>query len=86
MSNQSKRESRGSGGHGGGGPIQIGSGQKAKNFKATMKKLIEYLSIYKLSFIIVILFASSSAIFGIFGPKLLGNVTTKIFEGIIGKN
>ena len=85
MSNQNKRESRGSSGHGSGGPIQIGSGQKAKNFKGTMKKLVEYLSIYKFSFVIVIIFASSSAIFGIFGPKLLGNVTTKIFEGIVGE-
>lgn len=67
------------------GPISIGSGAKAKNFKGTMKKLFEYLNVYKISFIIVFVFATASAIFGIFGPKLLGKVTTKIFEGIVGK-
>lgn len=76
-----KRENRPSMGHRG-GPIPIGSGQKAKNFKGTMKKLIEYLSVYKFSFILVFLFAISSATFGIFGPKLLGKVTTKIFKDL----
>lgn len=82
--NQPRKSS--GGGHRGGGPIQIGSGQKAKNFKGTMNKLIKYLSIYKISFIIVILFSASSAIFGIFGPKILGKVTTKIFEGVMDKS
>lgn len=85
MSNQSRRPQGGSGGHGSGGPINIGSGAKAKNFKGTMKKLTGYLSIYKLSFFIVITFSIISSIFGIFGPKLLGLVTTKIFEGLMGK-
>lgn len=82
----SKKETRDPMGHRGGGQIQIGSGQKAKNFKDTMKRLGEYLSIYKFLFLIVFIFSISSAIFGIFGPKLLGKVTTKIFEGIIKKS
>jgi len=59
---------------------------KAKNFKATTKKLINnYLSKYKLAIIIVIIFAIGSTIFSIVGPKILGNATTEIFNGIISK-
>ena len=59
---------------------------KPKNFKATTKKLINnYLSKYKLAIIIVIIFAIGSTIFSIVGPKILGNATTEIFNGIISK-
>ncbi|NLP35743.1 MAG: ABC transporter ATP-binding protein [Clostridiales bacterium] len=60
-------------------------GEKAKDFKGTMKKLINTLSQYKLQFIIVLLFAIGSTIFFIIGPTVLGNATTKITEGIISK-
>lgn len=56
---------------------------KPKDFKGTMKKLIKYLSKYKLAIIIVILFAIISTIFAIIGPKILGNATTIIFEGVL---
>ncbi|MGL4362036.1 MAG: ABC transporter ATP-binding protein [Cellulosilyticaceae bacterium] len=69
----------GPGGHG------MGSGEKAKDFKGTMGKLGQYLKPYKLSIIMVIFFAIGSAAFSIVGPKILGKVTTKIFEGIMGK-
>ena len=60
--------------------------QKAKNFKATTKKLInKYLSKYKFALIIVFIFAIGSAIFNIVGPKILGNATTEIFNGLISK-
>ncbi|GAB6188568.1 ABC transporter ATP-binding protein [Marinitoga arctica] len=59
--------------------------QKAKDFKGTMKRLIQYLSPYKIVLIIAIIFAMASAALSIVGPKILGKVTTKIFEGIIGK-
>ena len=59
---------------------------KAKNFKGTTKKLIKnYLSKYKFALIIVIVFAIGSTIFNIVGPKILGNATTEVFNGIIGK-
>ena len=59
---------------------------KPKNFKATTKKLINnYLSKYKLAITIVIIFAIGSTIFSIVGPKILGNATTEIFNGIISK-
>ena len=71
------------GGHMGPGPM-IG-GEKAHNFKGTMKKLIEYLGVYKLSMLAVLVFAIASSIFTIVGPKILGKVTTKLFEGVMAK-
>ena len=59
---------------------------KPKNFKGTTKKLVtKYLSKYKIALIIVFIFAIGSTIFTIVGPKILGNATTEIFNGLIGK-
>jgi len=66
-----------------GGPMM--RGERAKNFKASMAKLIRYLDQYKISIIIVFIIAAASAVFSIIGPKILGRATTKIFEGIISK-
>lgn len=66
-----------------GGMVQ--AGEKANNFKGTMKDLIKYMSEYKISVIIVIIFAAVSASFSIIGPKMLGKATTKLFEGIVSK-
>lgn len=78
-----KRPPKSGGGHMGPGPM-VG-GEKARNFKGTMKKLIKYLSIYKLSMLLVFIFAIASSIFSIVGPKILGKVTTKLFEGVMAK-
>ncbi|MCC0709074.1 ABC transporter ATP-binding protein [Clostridioides sp. ES-S-0190-01] len=69
------------------GPMgkSIGAGQKANDFKGTMRKLIAYLSKFKISIILVIVFAIGSASFSIVGPKILGKATTKIFEGLVSK-
>ena len=70
------------------GPMgkQKGITPKAKNFKGTTKKLIKnYLSKYKFALLIVIIFAIGSTIFNIVGPKILGNATTEVFNGIVGK-
>lgn len=72
----------GGGGHMGGGMRKI---EKAKNFKGTMNKLLQYLKPYKLSILVVILFAIGSAAFTIVGPKILGNATTRLFEGLVSK-
>ncbi|WP_020062617.1 ABC transporter ATP-binding protein [Bacillus sp. 123MFChir2] len=72
----------GGGGHMGGGMRKI---EKAKNFKETMNKLLQYLKPYKLSILVVILFAIGSAAFTIVGPKILGKATTKLFEGLVSK-
>ena len=71
----------------GGGPMGAmgGMGEKPKNFKATLKKLVSYLKPYKVSIITVIIFAFGSAAFSIVGPKILGKATTKLFEGIVSK-
>ena len=69
-----------------GGPGAKGSTQKAKDFKGTTKKLIsQYMLKYKISLIIVLVFAILSTIFTIVGPKILGNATTEIYNGVISK-
>ncbi|RDY23360.1 ABC transporter ATP-binding protein [Romboutsia maritimum] len=71
---------RGPMGHG-----PMGGGEKAKDFKGTMKTLMSYLSEFKLSIILVIIFAIGSVTFSVVGPKVLGKATTKIFEGLVNK-
>lgn len=70
-------------GPGPGGPGAMMVGEKAKDFKGTFKKLMNYLGKYKFAIGIVIIFAIVSTIFNILGPKILGNATTKIFEGVM---
>ena len=84
MSNQQKSAPRrpmamGPGGRG------RGPGEKAKNFKGTMKKLLNYLKPFYLKIFIVIVFAVGSTVFAIIGPKILGQATTKLSEGIMAK-
>ncbi len=67
------------------GPGHGMGGEKARDFKGTMKKLIGYLSVYKMSIFIVVFFAIMSASFMIVGPKILGNATTILFEGVMAK-
>ena len=71
------------------GGMRRGAGkvvEKPKDFKGTTKKLLKnYIARYKLPVIIVILFAIGSTIFTIVGPKILGNATTEIFNGIVNK-
>lgn len=71
------------------GPVhggRMGMTEKAKDFKGTTKKLIRhYLIDYKWQLIIVLIFAIGGTIFTIVGPKILGNATTEIFNGLIGK-
>ena len=61
------------------------SNEKAKDFKSTMKKLMAYLSVYKIGIFFVIVFAIGSTIFNIVGPKILGKATTEIFKGLVRK-
>ena len=70
-------------GHRRGGPM--GPGEKAKDFKGTIKKLLKYLGKYKIALVFVIIFAIGSTIFTIVGPKILGNATTEIFNGLVRK-
>jgi ATP-binding cassette subfamily B protein len=72
------------GGPGGFGPMGMMKGEKARDFKGTFRKLYQYLGAYRLSFLVVIVFAIGSTIFAIVSPKILGKATTKLFEGVIG--
>ncbi len=67
------------------GPMAMMKGEKARDFKGTMLKLIEYLGSYKTAIVIVMVFAVASTIFTIIGPKILGQATTKLFEGVLGQ-
>jgi len=68
----------------GGGPM-MGSGEKAKDFKGSIGKLAKYIGKYKINIFFVIIFAVGSTVFSIIGPKVLGKVTTEIFNGLIAK-
>ena len=68
------------GGHG-----MRGSGEKAKDFKGTMRRLVSYLAKYRLSILIVLIFAIGSVTFSVIGPKILGKATTEIFNGLVSK-
>lgn len=65
------------------GPGAMMPGEKAKDFKGTMRKLLAYLSRFLPAVIFVLICAAASTVFSIFGPKILGNATTKLFEGLI---
>lgn len=67
-------------GHGGMRP-----GEKAKDFKGTIGKLLAYMGRYKIGLFFVLLFAAGSTVFNIFGPKILGNATTELFNGLLAK-
>jgi ATP-binding cassette subfamily B multidrug efflux pump len=67
------------------GPMAMMKGDKARDFKGTMRKLIQYLGSYKITILVVMIFAIGSTIFTIVGPKILGKATTKLFEGVLGQ-
>ncbi|UCC18132.1 MAG: ABC transporter ATP-binding protein, partial [Dehalococcoidales bacterium] len=75
----------------GGGPMGGGmhpgmmAGDKPKSFRKTFRTFLTYLKPYRISLVIVFVFAMASTIFAIIGPKLLGNATTRLFEGAVAK-
>ncbi len=69
-------------GHGPGGMMP---GEKAKNFKGTIAKLLQYMGRYKFGVLLVLVFAVASTVFGIVGPKILGKATTELFNGLVAK-
>lgn len=60
-------------------------GEKAKDFKGTMRQLLGYIGQHKVAVFAAVAFAVCSVIFNIVGPKVLGQVTTKLFEGLVAK-
>lgn len=78
------------GGHGPGpmgrgGPMAMMKGESARDFKGTMRKLIQYLGSYRVAIVVTMIFAIASTIFAIVGPKILGQATTKLFEGVMAQ-
>lgn len=68
-----------------GGGSNRGNEDKPKNFKGTLVNLWHYMGIYKVALIVVMIFAIGSTIFTVIGPKILGNATTELYNGIIAK-
>lgn len=71
---------RGPMGHG-----PMGSGEKAKDFKGTLKKLLAYIGRYQFAVLAVLIFAVGSTVFNILGPKKLGEATTALSDGLMAK-
>lgn len=81
--NNNKKNKGAFGGHGPG--MGMGAAEKAKDFKGTLKKLFISLSKYKYTLAVILIFAIASTVFSIVGPKILGNATTELFNGIVNK-
>lgn len=78
---QTPHRGRGPMGHGGG----MMPGEKAKNFKGSIGKLAKYLEKYRFAILVVIIFAVCSTVFNVLGPKILGNATTELSNGLMAK-
>ncbi len=80
------RPRRGGPGGGPGGPMGRGvPTEKAKDFKSGIKRLVSYLGTHKVALVIVFIMAIGSAVFSIFGPKILGEATTELFKPTMAK-
>lgn len=62
-----------------------GTSEKAKDFKGTLKKLLHYMSAFKIQMAFIVVFAICGTVFNIVGPKILGKATTEIFHGLVSK-
>ncbi|MBQ9992590.1 MAG: ABC transporter ATP-binding protein [Firmicutes bacterium] len=60
-------------------------GDKPKNFKGTLVRLIKALAEYRLHIILIIIFAVGSCVFSVVGPKILGNATSELYAGVVSK-
>ncbi|EOL43415.1 ABC transporter ATP-binding protein [Enterococcus caccae] len=80
MAEHKQNRPRGGRGPGHGAPVE-----KAKDFKGTLKKLISYIGAYKIPVFFVMIFAIASTVFNIWGPKILSQAITELFNGLIKK-
>ena len=71
------------GGHGPGGHMM--PGEKPKDLKGTLGKLVAFMGRFKVAIVVVLVFAIGSTIFNIVGPKVLSTATTELFNGIVAK-
>ena len=70
-------------GHMGGG--RFAPGEKPKNFKDAIKKLIAYLGAYKIAIVIVMILAAIATVFSVAGPKIMAKATNALFDGLMSK-
>lgn len=68
-----------------GGPMAMMAGEKARDFKGTMKRLISYLGKYRLAILFTLLMAAAATAFSIVGPKIMGTATTTLYEGVLAR-
>ncbi len=68
-----------------GGPMAMIPGEKARDFKGTMSRLISYLGKYRIAILFTLLMAAVATAFSIVGPKILGTATTTLYEGILAR-
>lgn len=59
--------------------------EKAKNFKGSISKLMQYIGRYKIAILAVMIMAAASTVFTVIGPKVLGKATTSLSEGLMKK-
>ena len=71
-------------GMGGHGPMMM-PGEKARDFKKTMKTLLKYLKPYRYAIILTLILSIAGMVFSIIGPKLMGDATTVLFNGAMSK-
>ena len=88
-----QRPGQGRGGPAGGGPTRPwwsygdghGQREKASDFRGSMGKLFRYMGRYKIAVVVAVLFAIASTFGLIYGPKILGNATTSLFQGVLNQ-
>ena len=73
--------------HRGRGPMGRGMqpGEKPKDLKSSLGKLLSYIGNFKAAIIVVMIFAAASTVFNVIGPKTLGKATTALSEGLMAK-
>ena len=73
--------------HRGRGPMGRGMqpGEKPKDLKGSLGKLLSYIGNFKAAIIVVMIFAAASTVFNVIGPKTLGKATTALSEGLMAK-
>ena len=79
--NSASRPKRPMGGPGRG----MAPGEKAKNFKGSIRKMLRYMGKYKIAVVFVIIIAACSTVFSVAGPKVLGKATTALASGLMAK-
>ena len=85
MSNAAGKPAARRGGMGHGHGHGMMPGEKAKDFKGAIKKVLNYIGKYKIAVVFVMIFAACSTVFSVLGPKIMGMATTSLAEGLMAK-